>query len=946
MNKVEEIKRAASGRWCEIFTVLGGVSAHILDGKHHPCPRCGGTDRFRCIDAEVGSLLCNQCFSERNGDGLAALQWLCGWSFSETLRQVANYLGLNGAATRRKDTRKRLKASGNSPSTKGNLISIARAWHGHPKAAEKRAELAAQLGVEVWALELLRCGWSGDRWTFPERNAHGEVVGISYRHADGCKTFRRGGRRGAIAPAGWPEPKHPDGNPWVNAGGPILLPEGASDTAALLSMGLLAVGRPQSNLGKATAPHLVGLPRLAELGTLVIGERDQKPDGTWPGRDGAKQTAERLARALGAAVQWAMIPAPHKDVRVWLQQRRNEHGAEVDSEKLRAWGRELLAELKRTAQVAMAIDPSCPYQETASGLAMVRETENGIAEIPLATFMARIQEVVHRDDGVESHTEYLVRARTPRRERTFSVPATVFPRVKQWASEHLGPEAYVVPGQLKEDHTSVAIRVLSPEPTEKTIFTHSGWREINGRQLYLHCGGAIGAEGDSDSFEVDLPDQLQRFDLPYPPTGKERREAIESTLRLLVELGPLEVVAPVWCSIWRAILGDVPFGIFIVGPTGTFKTQVAALAQQHFGVGFNAADLPANWSFTANAIEMIGFHAKDAMLVVDDFRPNSPNDSLHRVADRLFRNAANRAGRGRLTSRAELTLTKSPRCLYLATGEDLPRGESLRARLVIVELEHGTITSAKLTDAQARAADGQFAAGTAAFIARLAEDDHLTEARQALRDTVAALRAQHRFRHARTITSIAELFAAGKQFVTFAHEVGACDRADLAWVDTELLLAMLRGGKLQERYLQAADPAARFIELIGAAISSGHAHLADQSGGCPTDPSAWGWRLETRGAVEDWTPRGDRIGWVGEGVIYLEPAATFRIAQQMAAGSEPIEVTQTTLGQRLLQRGIIAATNPGRTTQRVMTGDGRHRVWTIHQAVLQPAEGDERDDAT
>ena len=41
---VAALKRQVAGRWPEILSALSGVSAEILDGKNHPCPRqgCGG----------------------------------------------------------------------------------------------------------------------------------------------------------------------------------------------------------------------------------------------------------------------------------------------------------------------------------------------------------------------------------------------------------------------------------------------------------------------------------------------------------------------------------------------------------------------------------------------------------------------------------------------------------------------------------------------------------------------------------------------------------------------------------------------------------------------------------------------------------------------------------------------------------------------------------------
>ena len=90
------IKHAATGRWPEILQNLGGCPAEVLDGKHHPCPKCAGRDRFRLLDATTGALFCNQCFSKGNGDGLAALGWLRDWEFKRTVAEVMNYLAING----------------------------------------------------------------------------------------------------------------------------------------------------------------------------------------------------------------------------------------------------------------------------------------------------------------------------------------------------------------------------------------------------------------------------------------------------------------------------------------------------------------------------------------------------------------------------------------------------------------------------------------------------------------------------------------------------------------------------------------------------------------------------------------------------------------------------------------------------------------------------------
>jgi len=179
--------------------------------------------------------------------------------------------------------------------------------------------LAGQLGVSVASLHQLRCGWDQGRqcWTFPTRDSDQQVIGIAQRlesprkNRDGkviTKAMVTGSRQGLFY----------DPAAWSRGSGPILLVEGASDTAAAITMGLAAVGRPSNRGG---IEHLAQLLRdvPADRPIVVVGERDQKPDGNWPGRDGAVSTATQLAKALHRAILWAMPPDLAKDTREFLR---------------------------------------------------------------------------------------------------------------------------------------------------------------------------------------------------------------------------------------------------------------------------------------------------------------------------------------------------------------------------------------------------------------------------------------------------------------------------------------------------------------------------------------------------------------------------------------------------------------------------------------------------
>jgi hypothetical protein len=143
-------------------------------------------------------------------------------------------------------------------------------------------------------------------WSFPERDAAGNVIGIMRRFEDGTKKRWKGSKAG-LTYAYNQEMKS----------GPILLVEGASDTAALMTVGLAAIGRP-SNAGGVS--HLIDLllDEAPDRPIFVIGERDQKLGGSWPGKTGAISTAIALAEALERPIRWGFPPDGAKDSRAWL----------------------------------------------------------------------------------------------------------------------------------------------------------------------------------------------------------------------------------------------------------------------------------------------------------------------------------------------------------------------------------------------------------------------------------------------------------------------------------------------------------------------------------------------------------------------------------------------------------------------------------------------------
>ena len=93
---VQDVKAAAHGNWQNILASLG-MEQKLLNGKHQPCPSCGGKDRFRFTDFQGnGGFICNHCTPE-SGSGFDLIMLYFGCTFSESVVRVANVLGMSNS---------------------------------------------------------------------------------------------------------------------------------------------------------------------------------------------------------------------------------------------------------------------------------------------------------------------------------------------------------------------------------------------------------------------------------------------------------------------------------------------------------------------------------------------------------------------------------------------------------------------------------------------------------------------------------------------------------------------------------------------------------------------------------------------------------------------------------------------------------------------------------
>lgn len=166
-----------------------------------------------------------------------------------------------------------------------DALALARSYNDtlmQPNMAGMLRDCAMQLGAgrntEAWidALKSLKTGYSHRHWafTFPMRDDAGAVIGIRVRSEDGRKWAVTGSRAGIFIPSQF------------NGKNTLYIVEGPTDTAAMTSIGLNAIGR-SSCRGDV------------EIIKRYINRHGPDPiivaDNDGPGHDGAEALAKEIA---------------------------------------------------------------------------------------------------------------------------------------------------------------------------------------------------------------------------------------------------------------------------------------------------------------------------------------------------------------------------------------------------------------------------------------------------------------------------------------------------------------------------------------------------------------------------------------------------------------------------------------------------------------------------
>jgi len=549
-------------------------------------------------------------------------------------------------------------------------------------------------------------------------------------------------------------------------------------------------------------------------------------------------------------------------------------------------------------------------------------------DVLLANFDLRISREIRRDDGSDFvPTLFEMSGRNATTSLPVAQVATSEFSGMQWVVPSYGTGAIISAGQGLRDREREAIQRFSGEPLRCTVYTHSGWRPINGVWRFLHSGL-------SDDIEVDLEGGLARYRLP--PVPADPRDAIDCSLSLL-DLGDAPAVTALWCAMYLAPLSSIlqpDFTLWLWGPTGSFKSTLAGLFLSHFG-DFDRKSLPADWSSTDNALERLAFLAKDVPLVIDEFAPppgRAEQQKLQAKASRILRAQGNLAGRGRMRADTSLRSGFAPRGVVITLN---------------VELTKGGIDTSRLQSAQVSA--DQLSLAMASYIDCLAQryDELLPALRTAFKQARAA---QQDRGHRRIPEALANLEVAASLALKAFTDLGAISLERAAELMTRIQRDLATLGAGQEEAVAVGHPGKRFLNVIAEGFAKKSILCVGRDGREPVGCDELGWELhevaETGGLAPRFTPspRATRVGWADEDWLYLLPAEAYRyVVRFLGESDQTLGASEQSLHRLLEEMGVLEVRGDGTAVRRtllVMLEDKQHRVLKIRRSAF--TEGPDR----
>ena len=703
----------------------------------------------------------------------------------------------------------------------------------------------------------------------------------------------------------------------IKQGKPIFIVEGEKDADSLAQIGAVGTTSPMG-AGKWRSEHS---DFLAGADVYIL------PDNDEPGRKHAEQVSAFLVQkarnvyVLDLARACPQLP---------------EKGDISDMMELLGRG-EAAKALRRLMDQAVPIQVA-PYERAKSLYEDVQGygvMDGGIVAYGkesvrrLSTFVALPTKIITKTDGMGEEIQFQIAGwdRYGHEMKDAIVNAEDFPGMG-WVLKNWGFDANIMPGNAAKDQLRFVVsEVGHRNATRETVYAHIGWRQIKGKWVYLHRGGAIGMNGvrvelesslERYTFENDLDDDpLVTIALAHEFKGCMARH-ISIPLLGMVFLAPLREF------ITRA--GHMPrMALWIKGPGGAHKSTATSLAMSFFGRFDYSDPLPASFQDTITDIRAKAFTMKDSILAVDDFHPvtsQQERKKMESVAELLSRAYGNGADRGRRNSDLTAREARPPRGLAICTGELTPDiSPSAVARFYMIDVDKGDIEiTPELELVQQLARKGYMRKAMYDYITWLSGRvdglmDELPEGYVRLRKQAIA---EGGDAHGRSAEAVAHIMLGYEMMLRYMVDIGAMQPSAADAEIKEAWGVIMANSKQQTEEAKEDSPVSTFVAAVVELLNSKQASVHDISTPNP----------------EATLP--NMIGYVDQQYYYLLPDVAFaRVCRLFTDQGTTFPLNKRALWKMLKDAGYTVPDNEGKSTRLLRVGSRPVRLLWLKRGMVE-----------
>ena len=477
-----------------------------------------------------------------------------------------------------------------------------------------------------------------------------------------------------------------------------------------------------------------------------------------------------------------------------------------------------------------------PYY-TLDGCLYEEVIRNGKAiMVKLCDYLPVLRSEITYDDGTDRKKVFEVSAEHASGVTLPTVKVTADDMLSmKWLLEKWGALGSYSPAGNAAGHIRHAITMTKAEISFRTIYSQTGWREINGEWFFL-------MPQEDSPLTVELKGKLSAYHFNNSCADDEL-----FYLTALLDDGflPQRVMLPLLSVAFISPLEhflrlaecEPKFITALVGKTGTRKSTTAAFFCSFFGK-FTASSLPNSFHDTSNSILNSVYHTKDVLTCVDDLHPNGlfGDAEMRNTAQNLSRYYGDRTGRGRLNTKAEEQPGRPPMGMCLMTAERIPEiTQSGLARYFIIEIGENDVKLDLLSEYQSLVSKGIINGMMRSYVEWLKEK-YLKSAEDFVKklsalfkfyrsDLIKFLSERHITFHSRTPDMLANLkigFDFLLEFLCDKGQIGSSDAVNYKNVFNEILIENIRRSSV---IIENENVSYQFCEKLLSLLDSGRCSL-------------------------------------------------------------------------------------------------------------------------